>query len=275
MLMLIKLADARGIHFVQILFARQFMTIPILLGYLAMRGQLSVMRTNRLGSHAGRAVSGTIAMVLTFAAPILLPLTVATTFGFTSPMFATILSALLLREHVGRWRWLATILGFGGVILVADPFNASVPLVGALVAIGSAMMIAFISIQIRDLTRTEDSLAIVCWFSIFASPFLLIALLFTSWDGGMTGLLLLAGIAISGLLGQILLTLSLRYGEVSSVIAMDYMMLLWATFYGWSIFDSLPPAGLWLGAPIVIASGAIIVWREQVLAKQRNEAVLR
>ena len=63
---------------------------------------------------------------------------VATTLSFTSPMFAVVLSAVLLREHVGRWRWLAATLGFAGVALVADPFHLTVPVFGALVAIGGA-----------------------------------------------------------------------------------------------------------------------------------------
>lgn len=275
MLMLVKLGKTRGIDLTHMLLARQGLTIPILLGWLAMRGQMHTMRTERIGSHAFRAGTGTIGMVLNFAAPTLLPLAVATTLSFTSPMFAVVLSALLLREHVGRWRWLAATLGFVGVALVADPFHATVPMFGALVAIGGAFMVALISIQIRDLTKTEDSVAIVTWFAIFATPVLLIASLFSDWNYDVGDVLVMLGIGVAGVAGQLLLTASLRFGPVSTVIIMDYMALIWATTYGWLIFDNLPPASLWLGAPIVILAGGIIVWREQKLAKQRNEAALR
>lgn len=275
MFMLVKLGKSRGIDLPHMLLVRQAVTIPILLGWLAMRGRLHIMRTDRIGSHAFRAGTGTVGMVLNFAAPTLLPLAVATTLSFTSPMFAVVLSALLLREHVGKWRWLAATFGFIGVALVADPFNASVPLFGALVAIGAAFMVALVSIQIRDLTKTEDSVAIVTWFAIFATPVLFIASLFSDWNLDAEKALILLGIGLSGVAGQLLLTTSLRFGQVSTVIIMDYMALIWATTYGFLIFDNLPPASLWLGAPLIILAGAIIVWREQTLAKQRNEAALR
>ncbi|AKM10165.1 DMT family transporter [Croceicoccus naphthovorans] len=270
MFMLVKLSHQEGVHITQILFARQVLVIPIFLGWLAWRGQLSVMRSDRLGSHGVRAVYGTIGMVFNFGAPILLPLAVATTLGFTAPIFAVLLSFFVLREHVGHWRWSATLLGFAGILIVIDPRGSTIPLTGALVGIGAAFMVALISIQIRDMTRTEHPIAIVTWFAIFSSPVLFIASLFGDWHISFDQVLLLIGIAVFGSIGQLLIALSLRMGQVSSVIVMDYSMLVWATLYGWTIFDSLPSATLWLGAPLVILAGTIIVWRESVLAKQRN-----
>lgn len=268
MFMLIKLGHRQGLELPQMLFARQFLTVPVLLGWLAMRGQLSVMRTKRLKSHGMRAASGTFGMVLNFGAPILLPLAVSTTLGFTAPIFAVVLTFFLLREHVGPWRWTAALLGFAGILLVTDPFHARVPLFGVAVGIGAAFMVALISIQIRDLTRTENPIAIVTWFAIFASPFLFVASLFGSWDIGLVDVAILLGIGLAGIAGQILLTVSLRMGSVASVIVMDYSMLLWATFYGWTIFDNLPPPTLWLGAPLIILAGGVIVWRERINARK-------
>ena len=275
MLMLVKLGKQRGIDLPQMMFVRQFVTIPVLLGWLALRGQLHVLRTTRLKNHAARAATGTVGMALTFMAPMLLPLAVATTFGFTSPIFAVILSALVLREHVGAWRWTATAVGFVGVAFLADPIDTSVPPLGALVAIAAAFMVALVSIQIRDLTKTEHPLAIVTWFALFATPVLFVISLLFNWNLSGGAFLLLVMIGLTGTVAQILITLSLRLGPVSSVIVMDYMTLLWATAYGVLVFDTLPPASLWIGAPFVIASGSIIVWRERILAKQRNEMLAR
>ncbi|RVQ65474.1 DMT family transporter [Croceicoccus ponticola] len=268
MFMLIKLGDQRGIDLPQMLFIRQFATVPVLLGWLLLCGRITDMRSDRIGSHAARAITGSVGMVLNFLAPILLPLAVATTLGFTAPIFAVVLSYFVLRDHVGPWRWTATALGFAGIVIVADPFAASVPLLGAAVGIGGAFMVALISLQIRDLTRTENSIAIVTWFAIFASPFLFVASLFTSWDLSAVDWTILICLGISGIAAQMLLTTSLRLGSVASVIIMDYSMLLWATFYGWAVFDAWPPFTLWLGAPLVILAGTIIVWRERVLAKE-------
>lgn len=274
MFVLIKLGSERSIALPQMIFVRQFATIPVLLGWLAIRGQLSIMRSDRLGSHAGRAMTGSIGMVLNFASPILLPLAVATTLGFTAPIFAVVLSFLFLREDVGLWRSGATLLGFAGIVIVTDPFESSVPLLGAMVGIGAAFMVALISIQIRDLTRTENSLAIVTWFAIFSSPFLLVATFFTSWNLSPLDWLVMLGIAGFGIAAQILLTISLRLGSVVSVIIMDYSTLLWATLYGWFVFDAWPPRSLWLAAPLIILAGTVIVWRERIRSQEKPSTVV-
>lgn len=266
--MIIKFASERGVGLPQMLVMRQLVTIPLLLGWMAMRGSLGTMRSERLGAHATRAMTGAVGMVLTFAAPIMLPLAVAATLGFTSPLFAVLLSFLILREHVGPWRWGATAVGFAGIVIVANPFGAVVSTAGLAIGLGAAFMVALISIQVRDLSRTEDPIAMVSWLAIFSIPLLLVASLFTSWNLDAVDWLLLVSIGLAGTLGQILLTFSLRLGTVSSVMVMDYSILIWSTFYSWSVFGALPPDTMWLGAPLIIAAGIIIVWREQIRSRQ-------
>ena len=69
-----------------------------------------------------------------------------------------------------------------------------------------------------------------------------------------------------------MLTAALRYGQVASVVVMDYSSLVWATLYGWLLWDHLPPTSTWLGAPLIIAAGAIIAWREHLHAKAVSPA---
>lgn len=270
MFALVKLASEHGIALSHMLLIRQAASIPILCLWLALTSGFAVMRTQRLGGHFKRSLYGVTGMVLNFLAPILLPLAVSTTFSFTAPIFAVILSALVLREHVGRWRWAAVLLGFAGVLVVASPAGgAEIPMTGALVAIGAAFMVALVSIQIRDLAQTENSVVIVLYFSIFTVPFLFVWSLFDGWTSDPADLALLIGIGVAGTLAQVLLTLALRFGQVASVIVMDYVSLIAASFYGWYLFDNLPPASLWLGAPLIIAAGIIIVVREQILRRRR------
>ena len=268
MLMLVKLGHERGLGLAHMMLFRQALSLPIIFGWMAMTGTLGRMRTSRLTAHGFRAGVGMIGMVLNFLSPILLPLAVATTLGFTSPIFAVVIAGLFLKETVGIWRWTAVILGFVGILLIAQPGGGAIPLVGALVAIGGAFMIAIISAQIRDLAQTEDSLAIVAYFAVFATPPLLIVSLFFEWPTDFADYAFYAAIAVAGTMAQVLLTLSLRFGKVSSVLVMDYTMLVWATIYGFVIFGNLPPATLWLGAPLVVGAGLIIVWRESRLVRE-------
>lgn len=272
---LIKLAADRGVHLAEIMFWRQLATLPILLAWAALMGGVGQLRTRRPGMHFKRAIYGTIGMVLNFGAVILLPLAEATTMNFTAPIWAVILATLLLKERPGIWRWSAVGAGFLGVLLIAQPGSGHIPLFGALVALGGAFMIALISIQIADLGRTDKPLVIVFYFALFSVPVTGAFMPFVSAAHDAATWWLLAGIGISGVIGQLLLTAALRFGKVSSVIVMDYSALFWATLYGWWLFGMLPPASTWLGAPIIIAAGLVIAWREHRLSRPTLEGVAR
>lgn len=263
--MLVKYAVGSGIAFPEVLFWRQFLMALILISWLAARGQLARVRTKRLPIHARRTLFGTIGLFLNFGAPVLLPLAEATVLGFTTAVFAVILSALVLKEKVGPIRWFAVLLGFSGVVVIAGPSVGNTSAFGLLVGLGAGFIVAVISIQIRDLTRTEDPLTIVFWFAALSSPFLALLLPFYAHGHAMWQWGLLIGMGLLGSLVQVLLTASLRFGQVSSVVVMDYSAIIWATLYGWLIWDDLPSAATLVGAPLVIGAGGIIAWREHKL----------
>ena len=125
---LIKLAAERGIHLLEIMFWRQFLTIPMVLAWVLATSGLSALATKRPGTHFLRGLYGTVGMVLNFGAVILLPLAEATTINFTVPIWAVLLSIVLLREKVGVWRWSAVLLGFAGILVIAQPGAGHFPL---------------------------------------------------------------------------------------------------------------------------------------------------
>ena len=105
------------------------------------------------------------------------------------------------------------------------------------------------------------------YFALFSAPMTAVALPFVMTRHGAGDWLLLFAISAFGVLGQLLLTAALRFGAVASVIVMDYSSLFWATLYGWWLFASLPPSSTWLGAPLIIAAGLVIAWREHRLSR--------
>jgi drug/metabolite transporter (DMT)-like permease len=272
---LIKVAAGHGIHLLEIMFWRQAIAALIMLAWVVPRGELRSLATQRPRTHFLRALYGTVGMLFNFGAVILLPLAEATTMAFTAPIWAVILATLLLKEKIGVWRWSAVALGFAGVLLIAQPGSGDIPLVGALVALSGAFMVALISIQIADLNRTDKPVTIVFYFALFSVPMTAVALPFVATAHDATGWLLLLAIGIFGVIGQLLLTAALRFGAVASVIVMDYSQLFWATLYGWLFFASLPPSSTWIGAPLIIAAGLVIAWREHRLARPTLKDVAR
>jgi drug/metabolite transporter (DMT)-like permease len=120
------------------------------------------------------------------------------------------------------------------------------------------------------LNTTESAWSIVFWFTAMSAPVLALALPFVlgPHDPATWGLIL--AMALCGALAQMLLTLSLRYGSAAVILLMDYTALLWASFYGIAVFDRAAPANLWLGAPLIVAAGLIIAYREQELARLKR-----
>jgi len=269
---LIKLVESRGAHLAEILLFRQLFAIPLVLGWLAMSAGLSTIRTQRFGAHVLRACVGLVGMVFNFGAVLLLPLAEATTLSFTVPIFATILGALILKEVTGRHRWGAVIAGFIGVLIVTQPGGGNIPLGGAVVGLIAALFVAIISIQLRQLGRTESAGTTVFWFSTLSLLPLGIAYAFVAapHDAGTFALLILIGLV--GGAGQLALTAALRFAPVSAV-PMDYSSLIWATLYGWLLFGVLPSEWTWIGAPFIIGSGLYIVWRERRRGLTRSSPV--
>ncbi len=269
MAVLIKLASESGVHLAEIIFWRQIVSVPIVLAWAMMAGGVRLLATRRPRAHAVRALYGLAGMVCNFGGVILLPLAEATTLSFAAPIFAVILSVIIMRETVGWWRWSSVLAGFAGIVVIAQPGGGHIPLFGAAVALGGAFMVALISIQIRDLGRTDKPMVIVFWFSLVSSLVSFPALFLVHQPLSTQQWLLLLGVGLSGTWGQVLITQALHFGQVSSVIVMDYSNIIWATLLGWLFFSTLPPTTTWLGAPLVVIAGIIIAWRERIASRNR------
>lgn len=273
MFMIIKYAGESGISVPEIMFWRQAACLPIILLWMALTRQLHEFGTKRIGSHSARAMVGMTSMALTFTGTVLLPLAESTVLAFACPLFAVVLAAFFFKDKVGPWRWSAVLLGFAGVVVVAQPGGEPVSHLGVALMLTGALMVAVINYLIRDLSKTESSVTIVFWFSLFGT--LLMAPLMPFYMTGHTpfGWLTVIALGVTGAIGQLLMTASLRHGSVASVIVVDYTQLIWATGYGWLVWDKLPAQALWFGAPLIIAAGAIIAFREQLLARRRRQEV--
>lgn len=263
----IKIAETRGAKLAELLFFRQALALPVVCATVMIGPGLTTLRTQRLPAHILRTSIGLASMSFMFTTVILLPLAEATTLQFTVPIFATILGAVVLREATGKHRWAAVIAGFIGVVIVAQPGSGHIPLLGAATGLAAALLSATVSILLRHIGKTEPATTTVFYFSLLSlvplAPFFLMSV--GAHDPWTWGLLVLIG--LTGGVGQIGMTNSLSLAPVAVVVPMDYSGLIWATLYGWVLFSVLPTAWTWVGAPIIVASGLYIVWREHRLSR--------
>jgi drug/metabolite transporter (DMT)-like permease len=258
---LLKLASMEGLNAPELVFYRSLFSLPVVLFWVLKRESLTSLKPNRPLAHVWRSCLGLLSMGLTFQALILLPLADATAINFTAPIFATILSFLILREDVGLHRWGAVVLGFIGVLIVARPGGSSLPVLGIAIALVGAVGQAGVTTTLRHLQRSENVAAIVFWFAIAG---IVVGGLLMPFFGRLHGLPALALVVAGGLaggVGQLLMTSSLR-APVSVVSPFDYLQIVAATIYGWLLFSDVPSLHTILGAVLIAGSGIYTALRE-------------
>jgi drug/metabolite transporter (DMT)-like permease len=270
---LFKLASADGFSAPELVFYRSLFSLPVVLFWVLQRESLAALRPNRPLAHVWRSSLGLLSMGLTFQALILLPLADATAINFTAPIFATILSFLILREDVRVYRWAAVVVGFIGVIVIAGPGGSTLPATGVLIALAAAIGQAGVTTTLRHLQRSENVVAIVFWFAV-AGVIVggLVLPLFAHARPVSAFALVVAG-GLAGGIGQLLMTSSLR-APVSVVSAFDYLQIVAATVYGWLLFSDVPKASTIFGAALIAISGLYTAWREHRRRVGRSAAAL-
>ncbi len=259
---LVKWCSGRGVPVLEIIFFRNaFAFVPVLI-YVSKTAGLGVLRTTRPAGHLMRSVIGLVAMTCGFTAVSLLPLTQSTALSFSAPLFMTALSALILREPVGLFRWGAVAVGFAGVLIMVHPDPAHFAGIGVVFAMVSAIGTAGAMIAIREIGRTEPGPTIVFYFTLAGTVLGLASLPF-GWvlpDLPTLGLLVAAGLI--GGTGQLLLTEALRRAEVAVVAPFDYTQIVWASLLGYFVWQEKPQALTLAGALVVAASSIAILVRE-------------
>jgi drug/metabolite transporter (DMT)-like permease len=258
----------------QTIFVRGVLTAAVM-ALIAWRTEgLHLLKTRNLRGHALRSLSGTVSMFSLFAAVTMIPLADVTAISFTSPMFVTVLAMLFLGEHIHRFRWTALGLGFLGVVIMIGPHLsfAGSSTSGVMVALSAALFSAFAMIALRRMSGTEHAVTITFYFSL---TFMLCAALTALGGWPMPTatqwwLIIFAG--LFGVFGQLLLAYAYRFAEASTVSPLEYTNMIMAVSLGYLFFDEIPALSIWIGAPLVVASGLIILWREYYLKRQLSSA---
>ena len=127
---------------------------------------------------------------------------------------------------------------------------------------------------LRGMSGGEHAITITFYFSL-TFMFCSILTVFQGWPMPTAAqwlLILLAG--LFGVLGQLLMTFSYRYAEASTIAPLDYSNMIMAVILGYLFFDEIPMLSVWIGAPLVIGAGLIILWREYHLKKQLSSVAV-
>jgi drug/metabolite transporter (DMT)-like permease len=250
-----------------LLFWRYFLALALFAPWLMRAGAgAGALRTRRLGLHLGRAALMVIHGGTLLVAILMIPLAEATSLIFTAPLFATMLAALILREHVGARRWLALAVGFAGVLAILRPGVAAFDPAAGLVLV-SALTGAGVVVTGKVLLRTDSAELTVFYLTLFSVPFALIAAALTwQWPTleQIPWLLALGLVANTYIYGM---TRALKIAETSLVMPFDFLRMPAAALAGYVFFVEMLDPWAWLGAAIIFSSSLYIANRELRAAK--------
>ncbi len=259
-------------------FFRSFFAMPVILLWLAWQGSLRTgLKAQRPMGHVWRGLIGVSAMGCGFAALGLLPLPEVTALGYAAPLLTVLLAALLLGERLRLFRLSAVALGLIGVTIVLwprlslDEVNRAATL-GVILVLMSATLRALAQVHIRRLVATEQTAAIVFYFSLTATTLSLLTAPFGWTKPDPATFAMLVGAGIIGGAAQICLTSAYRDAEAAVLAPFDYASILFAIVIGYAVFDEVPTAMVLLGSAVVMAAGVLIIWRERQLGLQRGKA---
>ena len=183
------------------------------------------------------------------------------TLAFISPIIATILSFLILKEKVGPRRWIAVILGFIGVLFVIRPGFNEINL-ATIAAVGAGICYAFYVISTRKLSSIDSPLMTLIFTGLTGAIVIsLIVPYFWTWLT-LSQWLLLISLAAIGTMAHLLLILSLTLAEASKLAPLAYSEIIMNVIIGYYFFGDFPNQWIWIGLTIIIASGVYISLRE-------------
>ena len=248
----------------QVAALRGLSAMPLVCLYVLWRREMGAVfsRHLRWRLHLLRGVITLLMLALFTFGLKTLGLAEAYTLTFVAPFIITMLSVPMLKETVPPRHWVAIAVGMGGVVVALRPDQTAFLSVGALAVLVAAVCYAVSNVVGRVISRTEPSATLVFW-TTFAMALGGGVLSAAEWvDISPAHWPLLAGLAVSGFLGQLAISEAFRHGQASAVAPFEYTALAWAVALDWLIWHTVPDAYTLGGGAIIIASGIYLIRRE-------------
>lgn len=255
-------AGSGAISATEVLFYRTFIGLLFLAPLMLWRRE--PLRSPHWFAHGKRSVFGYVAMLLLFYALAHLPLATAVTLNYTSSLFFALCCVALRSEHLPRAVWLALLLGFAGIVCLLRPTFDSGQWLAGLLGFASGMLAGLALFHVRELGELGERPAVTVFWLYVVSTVLGLVLVLA--NGGFHALdlrhvLLMTGVGVMGLAGQLAMTHAYKVGRKFVVSSLAYLTVVFSALFGWLLNGQQLPWLAWLGMVLVIASGVLVARR--------------
>jgi len=210
------------------------------------------LRTTRFRWHIARSFVTYAAIYASYLSAVLIPLADSTALQFILPLFTILFATLFLHEWVGRHRWVATLVGFAGALVILRPGFAEIN-AGMLVAIAAAALFGASDVSTRYLARDEGTNSVVLWGYLPQLPLAAIAALPDLKTPATNDIGLIIAFALAAFLAQWFLTKAFATADATLVSPVLFVRLPFVTVIGYVFFAEHPDPWTWIGAAIIFA----------------------
>jgi drug/metabolite transporter (DMT)-like permease len=252
----------------QVAALRGLSALPLVFLWALFAGGLGQLVRVRWPLHLLRGVLGVI-MMITFAYALkTLSLARAYSLFFIAPMLIALLSSVMLGERVRRVQWIAIGVGFAGVLIVLKPEASGFGWLGSLAVLGTALCYALSSNLVKIVGRTDSTQSMMFWLTAMMAVGSS-ALALPGWQPiSEDHYLIIAGVALTGAIGQWGVTEAFRRAPAASVAPLEYSGLAWVIAIDFAIWSVVPGWRTLAGAAVIIASGLFLLRFEARRATQ-------
>jgi len=253
-------------------FYRQAAALVFLSPWIVRQG-IRVFATTRPLMLVFRSSGGTLGLMLANYAYQQLPLAVANALSFTRALWIAPLALLLLGERLDAARLGATIVGFGGILMILGwDLQQPSALWPSLAGLGSAFLFAFTITGGKVMTRDHSLMTLMAWATVLGTMFALPPSLYIWRWPTATQFILLVLMGLAATLNQACFFKGLQRGDASAIAPVDYVRLVLAIIVGFFLFSEVPSWTSLAGAAIVVGSALFLAWREHSIGVRAAEA---
>jgi S-adenosylmethionine uptake transporter len=235
----------------------------IVLAPMILKLRVNIIDPRQAPLQGLRVLIGAVDTFAFYYATRFMPLADVMTFYMATPLIVTALSAPLLGEKVERFRWIAVLVGFAGVIIALRPspemFSWAAPL-----ALFGAVMFALSQTITREL-RGVHWLPLVLW-QFVGSGLIGAATVPFAWTAPTAfdvGLMALVGVV--SMLCFICIVRALSLARAAVLAPLQYSAILWAAIMGWLVWRDAPTLPIIVGNAIIIGSGLYVAARGKII----------
>ena len=253
-------------------FLRFFFGLLIIFPYL-FKNKFITYKTKNLKFYIVRGLFNIPVMILGFGALVYIPFEQFKAMNFLSPIIVVLLSFLIFREKIFKYRILALVIGFLGTVIIIRPgyveFN-----IGTIMVLVSLLFWSFIIILSKHVSKDDSPITMVSYqytlMTFFALP---LAIYF--WETPSISSILYVFIgAISGTILHLCLGLAYKYADLSVTQPIWFSGLIFGSAFGYFLFKEIPDLWTWIGGIVVFSSVLIITYNERSKEEKKNKNII-